>query len=126
MDYNVFDEYKTIPKDKMVTVVDIPYEDKEHDMTCSGIINVFDYYEGNRIKGTLESYDVDETSNRILNYPCKDEIYVHRNAVQIFEMILYSAKIFTKGKKAHNQMDSILLHMKCTNKKNVDMGSDKT
>lgn len=113
MDYTLFTDYATIPKNKRVTIIDVPFEDKD-EICPSGIVNVFDYYRGKIVSGTLEKYDIGEISDRILKYPYKEDVFLHEDAKQTHDIIMESVGIYRKAngdpqeiKKIMNELERI-------------------
>ena len=105
MDYSVFEDYSSVPKNKKVTIVDVPYVSESNQFV--GEINVGNYYRGQLILGSLSSFGFHDMSDDILCFNYQDEIWVHNEAEQAFNVMVKKARIYRRGKGNPEEISKI-------------------
>ena len=109
VDYKEFEDYSSIPKDKKVTIVDVPHEFRSDEIAT--VINVGNYFKGNLVKGSLEKFDIAEINDRIANFDYQDAIYVHVAAKDVFDIVWNGAGIYKKAKGDPKEIQKILIEL---------------
>lgn len=109
VDYKEFEDYSSIPKDKKVTIVDVPYELRDDEIAT--VINVGNYFKGNLIKGSLKKFDIADISDEIAKFDYQDDIYVHVAAKDVFDIVWHGAGIYKKAKGDPKEIHKILIEL---------------